>query len=130
MVNIFGGGETKPTLTAFSEASFSDGDRFALREHIGAVLLITVYGPQMVNTSYGEKKAVKVDVQTLDGRTYKDALIFNSAPVSQLDAHAGQTIAVKVEEYKSNQGTMAPKFGTPSAEELKAAEAVISQPPF
>ena len=124
MAGIFGD-SSRPSLTAFSESASVDGDRFALRDHIGAILIVTVYGPQMVNTSFGEKKAVKVDVRTLDGREYKDTLIFNSAPVSQLDAHAGQTIVVKVEQYKSNAGTMAPKFVTPSPAEIKAAEAVI-----
>lgn len=122
MVNIFGNGEAKAELVAFSESAPS-GDKFALRDFVGEVLTIKVDGPKRVSTSFGEKTAIQCHVKH-KGTTYADVLIFNSAPVSQLEPYAGSSVVVKVEQYKSNAGTMAPRFVAPSDEELKAAESI------
>lgn len=122
-MNIFGN-EPK-TLTAFEDKG-GDGADFRLAEHVGKGLIITVLGTKQVKTqNYGEKTAVNVDVVVLDAEPveFKDALIFNAAPVDQLKGYAGQTIVADVVTYTAKSGTQAPKFDAPSEETQKRAEA-------
>ena len=126
MVNIFG--DQPASLSAFKDREIG-GDDFRLAEHVGKGLVLTVHGPKEVQTAnYGVKTAISVDAVVLekDGshKEFKDALIFNAAPVDQLKGYAGQTIVAQVETYTAKSGTQAPRLAAPSDDVQKAAEAV------
>ena len=122
-MNIFGS-EAK-TLTAFEDKG-GEGSDFRLAEHVGKGAIISVIGTKQVKTAnYGEKTAVNVDVVVLtdEPQEFKDALIFNAAPVDQLKAYAGQTVVVDIVTYTAKSGTKAPKFEAPSEDTQKRAQA-------
>ena len=126
-MNIFG--DQPKTLTAFEDKG-SSGDSFRLAEHVGKGAIVTVIGTKEVNTAnYGKKTALNVDVVVLDDEPaeFKDALIFNAAPLDQMKGYAGQTVVVDIVTYQSKSGTKAPKFEAPSEETQKRANAYAGQ---
>ena len=117
-------------LQPFSD-NFGEGDDFKMVDHIGKIVIVTVKGPEEVETKlYGRKTAIKADIITVEAdgpKKYSDVLIFNAAPVKQLADKAGQTFAAQIVTYKTKQGGQAPKFDAADAEQTKAAEAAWAQ---
>lgn len=123
-MNIFG--DNPKTLTSFEDKGGDGGPDFRIAEHVGKGLIISVIGTKEVQTAnYGKKTAVNVDVVVLDDTPleFKDALIFNAAPVDQLRGYAGQTIVADVVTYTAKSGTKAPKFDAPSEDTQERANA-------
>lgn len=130
-VSVFG--DQPKGLVAFNESAGS-GD-FRLRDHAGKAAVFTVLGPKQIQTEFGDKTAVSANVTVIesDGSTtdYSDALIFNKAPVDQLQGSTGQRVVAAIELYdtkrKEYDGTakMAPRLVAPTAEQLAAAEKAI-----
>ena len=126
-------GDNPATLTSFSDPGVGGGDDFRMAEHVGAWVIVSVQGPKEVTTSqYGLKTAIACDVVVLDqkkegqGEKFENVLIFNAAPVDQMKGLAGQTVAATIESYNTKQGGKAPKFGEPTPEVVKAAEAYLA----
>lgn len=128
-MNVFGDNPAAG-LQSFQD-NFGEGDDFKLLEHVGEAVIVTVKGPEQVETKlYGEKTAIKVDVIALEAggpKEYKDVLIFNAAPVKQLTPLAGTTFAAQITTYKTKQGGQAPKFDAATEDQAKAAEAAWTQ---
>lgn len=123
-------GAQPPGLRKFKEEPLDGADDFHLRDHIGATVIVTVKGPKTVATKvYGDKTAIACDVVVVtgdaEGTAYRNVLIFNAAPVGQLEPLAGQTVVAKVVTYDTKSGGKAPKFDTPDDAGYSAAEAYL-----
>lgn len=56
----------------------------------GALLIITAHSLETgVQTAFGEKEAIRADVDVVDGDSYPDALIFPTLLISQLKKNTG-----------------------------------------
>lgn len=129
-MNIFG--DKPASLTTFADREQGSGDDFRIAEHVGKGVIVSVHGPKEVQTAnYGVKTAISADVVVLNadgtGQEFKDALIFNAAPVDQLKGYAGQSIVAQVTTYTAKSGTQAPKFEAPTPDVQKAAETYKSK---
>lgn len=93
-----------------SPAPPSDGIDWT--SHNGRLLLFTVGDTDTVNTSFGEKEAVRADVAVLDGTeagtTYTDTLVFPKLLVSQLKSRAGQKVLGRLGQGQAKPGQKPP----------------------
>ena len=80
--------------------------------HNGRLLLLTIGGSETVNTSFGEKEAVRADVVILDGpeagTRYDDTLVFPKLLVSQLKSRAGQKVLGRLGQGVAKPGQKPP----------------------
>jgi hypothetical protein len=131
-INVFGS-SAPAGLVAFKEEEGEPRDDFRLKDYAGKAIIFAVQGPEEVNTTNGPKVAVRADVTVLsgtadapEGKDFRDVLIFNQVPVTQLRPLTGQTIVAVVETYKAKSGTIAPKLAEPAAEVVKVAEKYLA----
>jgi hypothetical protein len=123
---VFG---SKPKVKPFREPDPEDRDSFVMSENVGASVLVKVHGTEEIETKkYGTKPAARLDVTNLEtGETARDVLIFSAAVVSQVRQYDGGDLFVaEVESYESSYGTTGYKFGEPSKETVKVAEAFLA----
>lgn len=127
-VSVFGAAPAAG-LVPFAEPE--QGDDFVLKEHEGATLILDVVGVIQKETKlYGVKPAVELTrvVSLKAGRepqVFSNVLLFQSAPVSQLRASAGQTVVAEVVSYATKQGGTAYKLGPTDPAGLSAAQKFI-----
>jgi len=80
--------------------------------HNGALLLIDVGDTDKVNTSFGEKDAVRANVVILDGpdagTRHDDTLIFPKLLVSQLKSRVGQKVLGRLGQGQAKPGQKPP----------------------
>jgi hypothetical protein len=80
--------------------------------HNGQLLLINVGDSETVNTSFGEKEAVRADVVILDGpdagTRHDDTLVFPKLLVSQLKPRAGQKVLGRLGQGQAKPGQKPP----------------------
>jgi len=80
--------------------------------HNGHLLLIDVGDTETVNTSFGEKDAVRADVVVLDGpdagTRHGDTLVFPKLLVSQLKSRTGQKVLGRLGQGQAKVGQKPP----------------------
>lgn len=132
-------GDSPAGLVPFEDEE--QGERVKLASLAEKTVIFKVRGKKDVKTNkYGVKPAIEADLVVIAAgkapQEFPNQLIFNAAPVQQLERKAGQTIVAKVELYETDQGGEAPKLVAPSAKAIAAAQAYLEEaagddePPF
>lgn len=123
-LNVFG---SAPGVIAFEEPA-NDGERFHVRDFIGATLILDVQGPKEVEGAYGVSTVVVADVTVVgdEPQRYPAAWLGSKAIVDQMRPFSGKSgVVVVVETYQNKKGQTGYRFGAPTPVQIAAAEAVL-----
>lgn len=114
-------------MSMFSTPS-APGDGISYDGHKGALLLVEVLGIEDgIKTSFGEKTAVRANVDVLDGPgsgdSYPDTLIFPTLLVSQTKGQIGSKILGRLSQGNAKPGQKPPWL----LEEASAADVALAE---
>jgi hypothetical protein len=119
----------KPQVKPFTEGG---GDDFAIRDHVGATVLVTVKGIQEgIKTKFGEKDAASLDVVVLSSgeepKVFSGALVFSGAVVGQVRKYeTGDLFVAEVGTFPTDYGNDGYRFEAPSPEAQALADEYLA----
>ncbi len=99
----------------------------------GRLLLFDVTGYETgINTSFGEKDAVRANITVLDGDAkgdgYNDSLVFGMVMISQLKSKQGEKVLGRLGQGEKKAGQNAPwKLAAPTEADKKVAREHLTQ---
>ena len=103
------------------------GDKIALKEHIGNLLLIGVTEVvKDVVSDYGTSDAIRANVAILDGdnkgKTYDDTLLFSKSLQSQLKNHIGSRVLGRLGQGENKKGNPPWILSAPTPDDITVAQ--------
>lgn len=103
------------------QASYDDGDKFVVADHVDRLLEIQVLGVREMETIHGPTTAVNATIlDVVDGKVYNDQLLFQSQLVAALRGAVGSAVLAYLRVGLAKPGKSAPYILIDASEDPQA----------